>query len=120
MIERCENPKNKGFHNYGGRGICVCKEWRESFSAFFSDMGPNPGGMELDRIDNNGGYFKGNCRWASHTTNSRNRRGVKLNETLVREIRESSDRTCVLSKKYGIAWATIDNVRKNRKWVDVE
>ena len=67
MRDRCYNPKDKAFHNYGGRGITVCEEWRTSFEAFIRDVGNRPewatGG--LDRIDVDGNYEKGNVRWAT-------------------------------------------------------
>jgi hypothetical protein len=74
MIARCENPKNIGYANYGGRGIKVCREWRESFEAFIKDMGDRPEGMEIDRKNSDGPYEPGNCRWATSGENTRNRR----------------------------------------------
>lgn len=79
MIARCENPKHRGYHNYGGRGIKVCKRWRESFTAFFADMGHPPfTDYQIDRIDNDKDYEPGNCRWVSNKTNSRNRKNVRM------------------------------------------
>jgi len=75
MRARCSSPKNSHYSDYGGRGITVCKEWQESFEAFFSDMGERPMGLELDRTDNNKGYSPDNCRWATRTQQTRNRRG---------------------------------------------
>jgi hypothetical protein len=76
MIGRCENKGNKDYPRYGARGITVCDEWRESFETFYRDMGDPPKGMQIDRIDNNKGYCKENCRWATVTRNSRNRRSA--------------------------------------------
>ena len=74
MIQRCHNPKNPKYNNYGGRGIKVCKAWRDSFLIFEADMGERPAGQELDRIDNSKGYFPGNVRWATRKEQCRNLR----------------------------------------------
>jgi len=74
MIQRCTNPKRKGYHNYGGRGIRVCPEWISSFDQFFLDMGPVPPGRSLDRKNVNGNYEKSNCRWATPSEQGLNKR----------------------------------------------
>lgn len=77
MVYRCTNIKSHAWDRYGGRGICVCDGWLE-FSNFMKDMGFRPSAKhQLDRINNNGGYSKVNCRWALPKENVRNRSDSK-------------------------------------------
>lgn len=75
MIQRCTNERLKTHKHYGGRGIRVCDRWMESFENFYADMGAKPSPKHsLDRIDVDGNYEPGNCRWATPQEQSRNRR----------------------------------------------
>ena len=73
MRERCINPHARHFNHYGGRGISFCDRWN-SFENFLADMGERPTGMSLDRINVNGNYEPGNCRWATSVEQARNKR----------------------------------------------
>ncbi len=75
MKKRCSQD-HKYFRNYAGRGITICDEWKHSFPNFLRDMGIRPEGMSLDRINNDGSYEPTNCRWATLSEQSRNKRQV--------------------------------------------
>lgn len=103
MKNRCSNPVNKGFKNYGGRGIRVCQRWRDNFAAFYADMGPRPSVQHsIDRIDNDGPYSPDNCRWATHAQQCANQRRTDLitykGETLPLNI---------WAKRYGLLQSTL-------------
>jgi hypothetical protein len=77
MQQRCFNPNTKGYCNYGGRGISVCEYWRFDFQAFYADMLDPPPSLSIDRINNDGNYEPGNCRWANASTQNSNQRPRK-------------------------------------------
>ena len=84
MRERCYNPNNKSYKNYGGRGISVCEEWQNDFKAFYGWAIQNgykeetlPNGLNrltIDRINNNGNYEPANCRFVTNAENARNKK----------------------------------------------
>lgn len=81
MIGRCTRPKDKGYANYGGRGIAVCERWLHSFQSFLADMGPRPSSAHsIDRINNDDGYHPGNCRWVTREQQNRNTRRNRVVE----------------------------------------
>ena len=83
MKKRCENPHEKQYKNYGGRGIYVCERWQK-FENFYEDMAETyQPGLQLDRIDNNGPYAPENCHWATAEENQRNKRSSRFITTLI-------------------------------------
>jgi hypothetical protein len=97
MRQRCSYAKHSTYRLYGGRGIRVCDRWQHSFENFIADMGPRPSAEHsIDRIDNDGHYEPGNCRWAlgrDQFRNMRTNRHLTLNgrtQTMVEWARELS------------------------------
>lgn len=102
MVQRCTDPNYHSFSKYGGRGVRVCDRWR-TFVNFLADMGERPDGATLDRIDNDGDYEPGNCRWATPRQQSNNRRNT-LMLTFRGETRPLTE------------WAEITGIRRHTIW----
>ena len=128
MRDRCDNPSRPGYSYYGGRGITYCDRWA-SFTAFLEDMGARPEGATLDRIDGEGNYEPGNCRWADLSTQNQNRRSPKrsrpqgrLTASSVVEIRRrvaAGETQAVLAEVFQVSTTTIYNVAVRKSWRDV-
>lgn len=84
MKDRCFNPRSDSYKNYGGRGITVDVKWVSSYERFLTDMGRRPGkGFSIDRINNDGNYEPGNCRWATTKQQAANQR--RRNQYIVKD-----------------------------------
>jgi len=116
MKNRCNNPESQRYGDYGARGISVCAAWMNGFDAFMDDMGPRPAGMSLERIDNEQGYCKENCIWATDTTQARNRRTTFLTLEKAREIREAKGSTKEVAEIWGITRQHCRLIRKELIW----
>ncbi len=121
MRRRCRDPHHKDFDRYGARGVTVCDRWQD-FWAFIDDMGPRPSARHsLDRIDNEGPYEPGNCRWATATQQGRNRRSTILTEKLAAEIKRRvafGDKTGDIARALNLEYDLVRNVVVGQAWRD--
>lgn len=108
MMKRCYNPHAHAYDRYGGRGIAVCERWHQPEN-FLSDMGEPPEGTSIDRINGDGHYEPGNCRWASAKTQGSNRRGVRYIE-----FNGTRDHLSGWAKRIGINVASM--MERVQKW----
>ena len=119
MKDRCLNKNSKDFENYGAKGITVCKEWIDSFEQFYLDMGEKPKGTSIDRIDNNLGYFKENCHWATHSEQQRNKSNSYVwlvHGKLYESLQEAAD-VYKVKKQTIIKWVDgWTDKRRNKEW----
>ena len=121
MKSRCSNPRLKDYQSYGGRGIAVCDRWQNSFAVFYEDMGPKPfKKAQIDRINNDGNYEPGNCRWVSCVKNNHNKRDNILTFTKARNIRKRYAKGGIsqrsLAKDYRVSRENIRDVLQSHIW----
>lgn len=121
MKERCLNPNESAYKNYGERGITICNEWLKYIN--FRDWALNNGykdDLTIDRENNNGNYEPNNCRFVTLIVNNQNRRSIKLNLEKVLEIRKKYDSSKYtykqLSEEYGVGHASICDIINNKSW----
>lgn len=122
MMDRCYNPSNRSYKNYGGRGITVCERWHSVINfrddmASLESLGVH-GRITLERVDNERGYSLDNCRWASYAEQSHNRRNTRLTWSAVAEIRNSRDSYAVLSDRFGVNQGQLSQIVHNTLWID--
>ena len=108
MRSRCENPNNPRYKDYGARGITVCERWH-SFENYWADMGPTyKEGLQIDRINNDLGYSKENCRWVPRKINMRNRRNTVWVETDLFGIVPLGELAEVTQIPYNTLWGRVN------------
>ena len=111
MLKRCTNPNDRGYHNYGGRGISVCDRWLSSFENFYADMGPRPSDFHsIDRKNNDGNYEPGNCFWATKEEQDNNRRTNRIFY-----YKDKKYTIAQLAKEFGFAYETL-RARLDKGW----
>lgn len=101
---RCTNSASKSYPDYGGRGIKMCSRWAEDFASFIEDMGPAPEDGSIERIDNEGDYCPGNCKWASRAEQNRNKRNCRFLEAF-----GQTKTLAEWAESYGVNRATLWN-----------
>lgn len=118
MKGRCDNLLNPSYKNYGRRGIAYEPRWKY-YENFILDMGIRPKGLQLERLDNDKGYCKANCVWATKTAQARNRRNVLMSIELARVLRQEfkSGRTKrEICLEYNVKINTLNHILSGRQW----
>lgn len=125
LLIRCYHPQRKDYQRYGNRGIQVCNTWRDDAGVFIDWALANGWreGLQIDRIDNNGNYEPGNCRFVTLIENARNRSTTKLDEDSIREIRKMYSggelTQAAIGKIFGVTAKTISKIIRGERWGDV-
>jgi hypothetical protein len=123
LIQRCVNQRNPQYRNYGGRGITVCVRWLESFENFLADMGRRPSAdHSIDRINNDGHYEPGNCRWTTGEVQRQNRRSSGPPSTAtpeqIAEVRrrlDAGERPSAIERALSLSRMTVRGIRRRHE-----
>lgn len=109
MKQRCYNPNNKGYKNYGGRGISICDEWKNDFMSFYNWSIENnyKEGLSIDRINVNGNYEPSNCRWTTRVVQQNNTR-VNKYFTINNETKSLADWCRIYNVNYRTTYARVE------------
>lgn len=120
MLARCRYPERDAEAKHARRGIKVCERWLD-FANFLADMGERPSGTTIDRVNNDGDYEAGNCRWSTPVEQARNRRNAKLDYETALEIAKrmlAGARAADIAREFGVSESLPREIHKGRTWRD--
>lgn len=125
MVQRCTNPAHVSFRNYGARGVCVCSEWLKDQNAFveWARRSGYRAGLQLDRIDSNGGYSPENCRFVTPASNQHNRRDNIVDEKTVIAMRNSFAKgvsVAAIARLHGLNYRDAWNICHGKAWKEIQ